>query len=75
MRAPIPGGLCPGLRARLRPWLRLRLRLRFRGRGAEIAAGPPVVCGCGPGGALTSISLSILGAVRELITYPEGSSS
>jgi hypothetical protein len=75
MRAPVSGGFRPGLRARFRLRLRPPLRLRFRGRGAEIAAGPPVVWGCGPGGSLTSISPSTLIAVREPITRPGGSSS
>lgn len=75
MRTPVLGRLRPGLRARLRPWLRPPLRLRFRGRGAEIAAGPPVVRGCGRGGSLTCISISILIAVREPVTCPGGPSS
>jgi hypothetical protein len=75
VRAPVIGGLRPQLRAWFRPRLRPPLRLQFREPGAEIAAGPPVVWVCGPGGSLTSISLSILIAVREPITYPGGSSS
>jgi hypothetical protein len=74
MRAPVIGGFRPRLRARLRPRLRPPLRLRFREPGAEIAAGPPVVWVYGTGGSLTSISLSILIAVREPITSPGGSS-
>ncbi len=75
MRAPVIGGFRPRLRAWFRPRFRPPLRLRFRGPGAEIAAGPPVVWGCGPGGSLTSISLSILSAVREPLTPSGGSSS
>jgi hypothetical protein len=67
--------LRPWLPARLRPRLRPSLRPRFSGPGVEIAAGPLRSGLCGFVASLTSISLSILLAVREVIAHREGSPS
>jgi hypothetical protein len=64
---------------RPRPWLQPRLRLslrpRFNRREVEIAATPPGASVRCRGDALTSISLSILLAVREPVICHGGSSS
>lgn len=70
-----PRRLRPWLPARFRPRLRPPLRPRFRGPGVEIAVRPLRFGVRGLDDSLTSISLSITPAVREVIAHPGGSSS